>query len=87
MKCSRIAFIAVAVLLPHLLHGAGHCPTEQSTSRYGIYGNLGLISHSADFRAFPGVPELLPEISKRGAARAGLRRAVRPADRLLFGCR
>jgi len=61
MKCSRIAFIAVAVLLPHLLMAQAVPETEQSTSRYGIYGNLGLISHSADFRAFPGVPNCCPK--------------------------
>ncbi|MBS1536789.1 MAG: OmpA family protein [Bacteroidetes bacterium] len=39
-------------------------PTEgkdSSVVRYGVYGNIGFTSHTADFRAFPGVPNCCPK--------------------------
>ncbi len=35
--------------------------TDKQFSRYGVYGNIGLNSHTADFRTFPGVPNCCPK--------------------------
>jgi len=34
---------------------------DSTSYRYGIYGNIGITSHTADFRAFPGVPNCCPK--------------------------
>ncbi|MBK9248331.1 MAG: OmpA family protein [Ignavibacteria bacterium] len=45
----------------HSIQAQSPQTSDLPLSRYGIYGNLGLISHSADFRAFPGVPNCCPK--------------------------
>ncbi len=61
MKFRQLLGCILACISVHSLHAQAPQETEQSLSRYGIYGNLGLVSHSADFRAFPGVPNCCPK--------------------------
>lgn len=61
MKLRHILWCIVVSCSFHSLHAQAPQEADTPLSRYGVYGNLGLISHSADFRAFPGVPNCCPK--------------------------
>ena len=61
MKFRQLLGCFLVCISVHSLQAQAQQGGDQLFSRYGIYGNVGLISHSADFRAFPGVPNCCPK--------------------------
>lgn len=57
-----ILLISFFLTLPaHILRAQSTLDVDKPLSRYGVYGNFNLNSHSADFRTFPGVPNCCPK--------------------------
>ncbi len=61
MKIIFVLSVIFGVFLANILFARLPIETDTLSSRYGIYGNIGLNMHSADFRAFPGVPNCCPK--------------------------
>lgn len=61
MKFALLFFGIIYSLSTPLLLAQMPIETDTMQSRYGVYGNIGLNMHSADFRAFPGVPNCCPK--------------------------
>lgn len=51
------------ILIPMLLLGSAGIGMAQPRDAWGVVGNVGVNSHSADFRAFPGVPNCCPSFN------------------------